>query len=144
MGAGNALLGLGSVDAAVIELERAVASAPSFASAHAGLGRALAARPGEGARAERALSEALALDPRHLDARAALGALHYRAGRWDAAAQTLREGTRYPPLEASLWFDLAQAERRAGRAPEARPALDRVLGIDPGDEAARAARAALP
>ncbi|MBX3269280.1 MAG: fused MFS/spermidine synthase [Sandaracinaceae bacterium] len=144
LGLGNALLALGSVDAAVIELERAVASAPSFASAHAGLGRALAARPGDGERAERALSEALALDPRHRDARAALGALRYRAGRWDEAAQTLREGTRYHPLEASLWFDLAQAERRAGRAAEARASLDRVLAIDPDDDAARAARAALP
>ncbi|MCA9608142.1 MAG: tetratricopeptide repeat protein, partial [Myxococcales bacterium] len=82
-------------------------------------------------------------DPRHRDARASLGQLLARGVRWDEAARALAAGVRHHPYDPDLLFDLANAQRRAGRTQAARATLRRVLAIDPGDQDAREALAAL-
>ena len=94
-------------------------------------------RPGEAELAERALRRALALDPRHRDARTNLGRLLARQRRWEDGVSSLSEGVRLHPYDVDLPFALALAEHRAGRSDEARRQLERVLTIDPRDEEAR-------
>jgi len=138
---GFAQLAGGDVDAAVISFERAVAHDRQLASAHAGLGYARMQRPRAGPGPERALRRALALDPRHRDARANLGQLLMRRRRFDDAVEVLRGALRYHPYDADLLFDLALAWRAVGEEPAARRALRRVLVIDPEDAEARDALA---
>lgn len=143
---GRAYLELGQRDAAVFELEGAIAADPSLAEAHASLGYALmqlSGAAGGGPGAEGPLRQALHLDPRHRNAHINLGRLFLRQRRYDEARQALTRGLAYHPYDGDLLFNLAVVEEREGNAGEARAYLERALFVDPADEEAREALAAL-
>ncbi|MBW2460253.1 MAG: fused MFS/spermidine synthase [Deltaproteobacteria bacterium] len=149
---GRVYLELGQVDAGTFELERAVAADPMLAEAHAALGYARMQRPARGgasgggrtdAGPEGPLQQALLLDPRQRSAYVSLGRLFLRQQRYDEAREVLARGLAYHPYDADLLFNLAVVEERRGNSAAARAHLERLLFVDPGDEEASDALAAL-
>jgi tetratricopeptide (TPR) repeat protein len=93
---GTALARSGDLEAAVPELEHAVALAPALEAAHYNLAVALA-RLGRDAEAVRHLEQALALFPANPDGHYALGVLLEAAGRAPEARGHYREALRLRP-----------------------------------------------
>ncbi len=92
------------------EFRRAVGIAPAFAPSWNSLGVALA-NQGQvrDAEAEAAFREAARLSPRMVDARANLGLLYLRAGRYAEAIVPLREALTLDPGQTAVWNNLGRA-----------------------------------
>jgi len=56
----------------------------------------------------------------------------FRAGRWDEAVEILSKGLEEHPGNASILYNLACAEARAGRTDDARAHLDEAVVANPG------------
>lgn len=86
-------------------------------------------------RAEAMVREVLAQEPAHIAARALETRLHEDAGRWDAAAVSLRARVDLAPTpkeKVSLWLALAQIQDARLRLPkEAAASLEEARRLDP-------------
>ena len=111
--------------------ERAVASQPKEAAAHATLGNLLLER--ERTRdAVAAWRTALALDPGHVNARFNLGGALRRLGEPEAAADELRRLVERFPDDPDFRIALGDALLDSGRPREAMEAHERALALSPG------------
>jgi tetratricopeptide (TPR) repeat protein len=77
--------------------------------------------------------QAIATDPRHMAARAALGELLLKIRRDDEAIEVFRAALDRNPTYPLAWYDLAFALRARGRAGEAVDAYQRYIKLRPGD-----------
>jgi tetratricopeptide (TPR) repeat protein len=77
--------------------------------------------------------QAIAVDPRHLAARAALGELLLKIRRDDEAIEVFRGALDKNPGYALAWYDLAFALRARGRAAEAVDAYQHYIKLRPTD-----------
>lgn len=110
-------------------------------------GRALLERrdaPGNLPLAETAFKEALRLDPRFVDAHAALGETYWelynttREQRWvDAAVQASSNAVQLAPELVPVRLSLGITLTNSGRSDEAIQELQRVLAVRPNDDEAR-------
>jgi hypothetical protein len=128
-----------SVAAARELLQRAVASAPAFADAHAELAVAhlLASEYGllptadAVSAAMASIAAAEALEPDHGVAQAARGLAQMVEGHYRAAVPLLREAHRRVPGHDSVLLWLGNAHLYAGEPRAARPWLEAALAINP-------------
>jgi len=98
------------------EFRRAIAISPKYAPSWNSLGVAIANQgPSRDAEAEAAFREASRLSPRMADARANLGLLYLRAGRYAAAIAPLREALALDPSQTAVWNNLGRAIAGAAR-----------------------------
>jgi tetratricopeptide (TPR) repeat protein len=95
-------------------------------------------RPGEGA--AEALQGAIALGSRSPEVRTKLADLRLQQGNVTAAIDLYKESIEIEPLYTSAYFDLARANLMSEDLQNAREILDRVLKLDPGNDAARQVR----
>ena len=111
--------------------ERAVASQPKEAAAHATLGNLLLERerPRDAVAAWRT---ALALDPGHVNARFNLGGALRRLGEPEAAADEIRRLVERFPDDPDFRIALGDALLDSGRPREAMEAHERALALSPG------------
>ena len=100
------LLTLGDAHGAAEQQRRAIGLAPSFANAHANLGRALEAL-GQHDEAELAYRTALRIDTTSANAAGALGDLLVSLHRWREGLEVLRELAQRTPLDRGLARNLA-------------------------------------
>ena len=96
-------------------------------------------RPGEGARAVEALQRAVDLGYRSPEVRTKLANLWLQQGNVMAAIGLYRESLQIEPLYTPAYLDLARAYLMLEDLENAREILDRVLKIDPGNDATRQA-----
>jgi tetratricopeptide (TPR) repeat protein len=125
---GDALLLNGEAEAAVEEYQKAVALAPSSATAHAGLGAAYA-RAGRVEEAVERFLRAAQLEPENPTHYRTLARLYEGRDRFDLAIVALRDGVSAaaqssPRLQAEMVEELATLYERAGMTREA--ALERL------------------
>jgi WD40 repeat protein/tetratricopeptide (TPR) repeat protein/serine/threonine protein kinase len=116
---GNALAFGGRYGEALAAYRKAVELTPNNSAAHRHLAWLLAACPAPEFRdpgeALRLAKRAAELAPEDGDCRAALGAAHYRAGDWKAAAEALEQSTELnADGNAAVFFFLAMARGRLG------------------------------
>jgi serine/threonine-protein kinase len=111
---GNAYRDAGEVDAAIGDLQRAVAIAPQYARAHGGLGTALAEK-GDLNGAGAAYRRALELDPKHATAHSSLGVVLERQGQRDEAIACYRRAIRHRPDYAGAYLNLGLALAEKGQ-----------------------------
>jgi predicted Zn-dependent protease len=77
--------------------------------------------------------EAIAADPQHMVARAALGELLLKIRRDDEAINVFRAAVQKNPDYPLAWYELAFALRVKGRMPEAVDAYQRYIKLRPAD-----------
>jgi tetratricopeptide (TPR) repeat protein len=77
--------------------------------------------------------EAIAVDPQHMAARAALGELLIKIRRDDEAINVFRAAVTKNPDYPLAWYELAFALRLKGRMPEAVDAYERYIKLRPTD-----------
>jgi predicted Zn-dependent protease len=77
--------------------------------------------------------EAIAADPQHMVARAALGELLLKIRRDDEAINVFRAAVQKNPEYPLAWYELAFALRVKGRLPEAVDAYQRYIKLRPAD-----------
>ena len=94
-------------------------------------------RPGEGARAVEALQRAVDLGYRSPEVRTKLANLWLQQGNVMAAIGLYRESLQIEPLYTPAYLDLARAYLMLEDLDHAYEILDRLLKIDPGNDAAR-------
>lgn len=111
---GRLLLDRGSVDEAILHLQRALDARPNLAAASFHLGRALLGR-GETEAGVAALRRALAWDPRHADATVALADFLAARGARTEALSLLRYGTSHARSPERLRRRLAELEGSGNR-----------------------------
>ncbi|HUL55178.1 MAG TPA: tetratricopeptide repeat protein [Opitutaceae bacterium] len=114
-----------------------VAKQPANASAHSGLGAALA-DAGRIADAIREDETTLRLNPTHLTTRNNLGAALIAVGRIDEAIQQLEESLRQDPDSAQAHLNLGAALALLKRTPEAMAHYEAALRRDPNSAQAHA------
>ncbi|HSJ07152.1 MAG TPA: tetratricopeptide repeat protein, partial [Longimicrobiales bacterium] len=129
-----------SLAEAVSYFEQAVATAPSYARAHAGLADAYAVQgfydyrpPGEAfPRAEAAARRALELDPAHAHAHATLAyvSLYYH-WNWPEAERAFERAIRLDPAYSTAHQWHANFLTAMGRFDEAEAAMRRAMELDP-------------
>ncbi len=124
----------GDYDGARAEAERALAISPNLASAHGALGVTLifSGRPQQGLVA---LNTCFRLDPRDpilADRLNQIAVAFYFAGNYEAAIDAAHHAIRRFPSWPHLYRWLAAALGQAGRAEEAREALDKAIVIGAG------------
>lgn len=92
----------------------------------------LARRVGNLERAEALLTRAVAISSGRVKSKALhqLGLTHGAAGRWDAAAQFLREAVELRPDATRYWLDLGHAEQQLGRLDDAQFAYEKALALN--------------
>jgi tetratricopeptide (TPR) repeat protein len=127
---GLALLAREDLDAAVVELQRAVELDPTRMRAHASLGLAHEAR-GEYEPAIAAYGSALALDPRDADTRTNLARALRSAGRDEASLAEYRRVVQEHPGFARARIELGRLLRDAGDAAGAAEQLEAAYALDP-------------
>jgi tetratricopeptide (TPR) repeat protein len=114
---------------------------PNAASAHVGLGLAVAAqgdqRLGE---SRRSLERACALAPDDADAAFRLGLVTAKAGDWEAARTALARAAMLEPKVARRQVALARAQAETGHPAEAARGLAAMLGLSPDREDLEQAR----
>ncbi|MFH1689062.1 MAG: glycosyltransferase family 39 protein [Candidatus Eisenbacteria bacterium] len=110
----------------------ATRESPDFDLAYNSLGSSLS-RLGRDAEAERALLRALEINPGLASAQSNLGLLYLQRGRVDEARRRLMAATRDDPTLKPAWENLARLGIMTQDAALATSALERVLGLDPGD-----------
>jgi adenylate cyclase len=129
-----ALIWRGDHQGARAEAERALAMCPNLASAHGALGVALAysARPREGLAA---LETCIRLDPRqpNLSGRLSQAATaFYFCSEYAAAVEAAKRAIQSFPDRSVNYRWLAAALGQLGRSEEAKEALERAIGVEPG------------
>jgi tetratricopeptide (TPR) repeat protein len=77
--------------------------------------------------------EAIATDPKHMVARAALGELLLKIRRDSEAIDVFRAAVRVDPQYSLAWYELAYACRVRGRMPEAVDAYEHYIKLRPTD-----------
>ena len=134
----NALTGLSDVEHGLEEMERAIAIDPQ-AAFYTNLGTLRAAH-GDRADAEAAFERAVAIDPKSVNARLALGNYLWAAGRLGDAESTLKAAQALDPANALANRALSTFYLAANRSAEAEPFLVRVAGASqaPGPKLALA------
>ena len=95
-------------------------------------------RPGEDAAA--ALQKAIALGSKSPEVRTKLANIRLQQGNVTAAIDLCRQSIEIEPLSASAYLALARAYLVSADLKNARETLDRLLKLDPGNDAAREAR----
>jgi tetratricopeptide (TPR) repeat protein len=127
---GVAHLRRGDHRAAVPELERAIALNPALPGAHSLLGRALmgAARRDDSVTA---FAAELALTPNDFDANLYLGIMLKDDGRLDEAHEHLKRAQRLRSRDVGVQYALGALHLAAGRAEDARQALEIVTAEAP-------------
>ncbi|HYE95725.1 MAG TPA: tetratricopeptide repeat protein [Rubricoccaceae bacterium] len=134
----EALVAAGRPVEAVAEYEEAVRRDPvRHPEAWNNLGFLLLQR-GDFTGARRALTQAIALDPRLVEARANLGAVALAEGQLEDAAAQLQAALRADPSYVPALGNLGVVRQRQGRNGEARRLFERVLALSPGDPQAAA------
>lgn len=123
---------LGNAERAAEMYGRVVARSPNHQKATYNLG-VLSRRAGNFQRAEQYLTRAAAISSGRIKAKALhqLGLTHGAAGRWDTAAQRLRESVNLRPDASRVWLDLGNAEWKRSRLDEAQAAIDKSLALNP-------------
>jgi TolB-like protein/Tfp pilus assembly protein PilF/DNA-binding winged helix-turn-helix (wHTH) protein len=125
------------IQQAVQDFEQAVAIAPKFAAAHAGLCRALSRSfdksrdPQALVRAEEACRQALELDPSLVETEEALAALYVSDGKFERAVAAYRELVTANPSDADVHIGLADALAGLGRDEEAEASYRRAVAVEP-------------
>jgi len=137
------------VEAAIRELERAVALAPTSVNAQFNLAVAYGTSPSRGPAKEiEHLRQVIAMSPTFSRAHLALGKALLQEGKVDEATTALQEATRLDPTSGEANYQLGLALARAGRKEEATVALqkgrDLVAAADKAQLAALDAAAATP
>jgi tetratricopeptide (TPR) repeat protein len=115
----------------------AIAIAPSFAGAHAGLCRVGARRydrtrdPADLDAAERSCRRALDLDASLVDTEKALAALYVSGGKFDQAASSYQALLRRSPQDADVYIGLGDALEGKGRGDEAEARFRQAVSVEP-------------
>jgi TolB-like protein/Tfp pilus assembly protein PilF len=112
-------------------LERALASDPGYAPAHAQLGWIAIFLERDLAAAARHLEHALALDPGNTDVLGIAAILARRLGRFEQAVAIGRHLLAHDPVSPTGWDDLGYALLYAGHHDEAMAAFRKVLQLSP-------------
>jgi tetratricopeptide (TPR) repeat protein len=86
---------------------------------------------GKALAAEASCREAIALDPRHVDARLMLAAALHAQSRYGEAEEIYRQFTAEQPAEPSHWANLGLMRRLGGRHDAALAAYARALELEP-------------
>jgi hypothetical protein len=94
-------------------------------------------QPGEGARAADALQRAIDLGSRSPEVRSKLADIRLQQGQVEAAIDLYKEAIRIEPFYRPAYLDLARAYLMVEDLDHAYEILDRLLKIDPGNDAAR-------
>jgi tetratricopeptide (TPR) repeat protein len=97
------------------------------------------AQPGEGARAADALQRAIDLGSRSPEVRSKLADLRLQQGQVTAAIDLYKQSIQIDPFYRPAYLDLARAYLTLKDLDNAYEILDRLLKIDPGNDAARQA-----
>ena len=95
------------------------------------------AQPGERARAAEALQKAIDLGSRSPEVRSKLADLRLQQGQVSAAIDLYKEAIQIEPSYRPAYLDLARAYLMSNDVDKAYEILDRLLKIDPGNDAAR-------
>jgi len=106
----------------------AIANWPEFAAAWHDKGLALA-KSGDLSGAERALEEAVRLEPERAQPRVALGLVLHRLGRPEAAEREVRKSILYDPENALAFAELGHLRYETGRRAEAAEAYRRAVAL---------------
>jgi len=135
---GIAFLADGQADAASIELNQALARAPSNANLHFlnGLAYDLLSRtsgPTASPLAETGYRLALEFNPRHWLAARHLGLLQIEQGNYNAARKSFATAARLKPRNADIQLALAGSAYMATDVPVALWAAEKTLALRPGD-----------
>jgi TolB-like protein/Tfp pilus assembly protein PilF len=112
-------------------LERALASDPGYAPAHAQLGWIAIFFDRDLAAAARHLEHALTLDPGNTDVLGIAAILARRLGRFEQAVAIGRHLLSHDPVSPTGWDDLGYALLYAGHRDEAMAAFRKVLQLSP-------------
>jgi TolB-like protein/Tfp pilus assembly protein PilF len=112
-------------------LERALASDPGYAPAHAQLGWIAIFLDRDLAAAARHLEHALTLDPGNTDVLGIAAILARRLGRFEQAVAIGRHLLSHDPVSPTGWDDLGYALLYAGHRDEAMAAFRKVLQLSP-------------
>ena len=112
-------------------LERALASDPGYAPAHAQLGWIAIFLDRDLAAAARHLEHALTLDPGNTDVLGIAAILARRLGRYEQAVAIGRHLLAHDPVSPTGWDDLGYALLYAGHRDEAMAAFRKVLQLSP-------------
>ena len=119
-------------------LQQAAREIPDDAEVQATYGLVLlVAQPGEGARAAEALQRAIDLGSRSPEVRTKLADLRLQQGQVMAAIDLYKESIQIDPLYTPAYLDLARVYVWLKDLENAYEILDRVLKVDPGNDAAR-------
>jgi len=122
-------------EAAVRELEKAVALAPDSAKARFNLAAAYGASPAHGpAKEVEQLQKVIELDPAFARARVALGKAYLRDAKVAEAVKELQEATRLAPDNGEARYQLGLALARSGRKEEATSELARGRELVSADD----------
>ena len=130
----NALRAAQELDAAILDLRRAVMLAPEYAVAHSNLGLALQAKGDlEGANA--AFAKAIDANPKPKSAGAlsGLGANLMKQGDVPGALDLLRKAVALDPTDRNARFYLSEALGRLGKWKEAIAVVEEYVGLKPND-----------
>ncbi len=131
LGLAKALVARRQVDAAIVELRKAVEIAPESAEAHYQLGLAQHVHKHDAAAAVPSLEKAAALDRGNADYRISLGAALVEAKLFDRAVAELTALTADTPARPEGWIYLGAAQLQAKRYKEAVGALEKAAGLVP-------------
>ncbi|MFN0009622.1 MAG: tetratricopeptide repeat protein [Planctomycetota bacterium] len=139
---GNALLGLRRTDEAIAAYRDTIARNPGAVKAHYNLGQALASQD-EYEAAIAAWTETLRLDPGYSAAAKNIGTALSLLGRHAEALARFERVLAEAPRDVEAWCGIGWTHTRMGEPARAREAFERALAIDPSNERARQALAAL-
>jgi tetratricopeptide (TPR) repeat protein len=122
------------LEAAILDLRRAVMLAPKYAVAHSNLGLALQAK-GDLAGAKAAFAKAIEANPQPKTANAltGLGANLMRQGDVPGAIDLLRKAATLDPKNHNASFYLSEALGRLGKWKEAIAVIEKYVGLMPDD-----------
>jgi tetratricopeptide (TPR) repeat protein len=127
---GMSLYERGEIDAAIAQLEQAIALAPDFALGYNNLGDALV-KEGRNQNALAQYSEAVRLEPKNAMYVANLGVALCKAGRTGEGINALREAVRLDPDSVETCRDLGVILCQVGQAQEGIALLQQAAGLDP-------------
>lgn len=128
--AGLAALRSGDNDAALAAFEKVLEGAPDAAPVHFNVG-IIHLQAGRNEQAEAAFRKTLELDPKHEKAALALAALLDATGRSAEGLELLLANVQTFNDDPTYQLATAIAAINAGRESDARPALERVIELDP-------------
>lgn len=138
LNAGQAADKIGEAKKAEAFFRRALATDPSSAQGHQGLGLTLA-KSGQIDEGEKHLLEAVRLRPGLSAAWNNLGVLYLQQGDFKKAVEALEHGIAAAPGDDLLYLNLGRVYVQNQKYAEARSAMERLLRVHPGSRVARKA-----